>query len=153
QVPTGLALARTEPLSLSVQIAALPVEQSLRLPVAVQNLAPGVVLGGALPVVDVTASGPADRGLGPADVTASVDASRLGAGTYALNVRVRLPDRYQLVSVQPPTATVVLDEIGAQAIAPTNAPTAEVAPPTAEVAPPTATIVPPTETAAPTPTA
>jgi len=170
QVPQGLALARAEPLSLTVQVAALPLRQTLRLPVTVQNVGSNMFLGSDVPIVEVTAIGPADRGLTPADVDASVDAAGLGPGPYTLNVQVRLPARYQLETLRPPAVAVLLMEASATVSIPTavpatpaptstpEVPTPEpVVPPTAAPAPsPSATAAPPTATApaarTPTPT-
>src|SRR5262249_12858334 len=162
QVPRALALARAEPLSLTVQVAALPLRQTLRLPVTVQNVGSSMFLGSDVPIVEVTAIGPADRGLTPADVDALVDAAGLGPGPYMLDVRVRLPARYQLETVRPPSVPVLLMEASATVSIPTAVPPTPV-PPTATpdavtpepVSPPTAAPVPsPSATAAPpTPTA
>jgi YbbR domain-containing protein len=162
QVPQGLALARAEPLNLTVQLAALPLRQTLRLPVTVQNVGSSMFLGSDVPIIEVTTIGPADRGLTPADVDASVDAAGLGPGPYVLEVRVRLPARYQLETVRPPSVPVLLMEASATVSIPTAVPptpvpltaTSEpatpepVPPPTAAPAPsPSATGAPPTPTA------
>jgi YbbR domain-containing protein len=46
--------------------------------------------------------------LKPEDIVASVDASGRGAGTHALDVSLKLPPGFTLLSTQPPRATVIL---------------------------------------------
>ncbi|HZU06877.1 MAG TPA: CdaR family protein [Chloroflexota bacterium] len=120
QVPPGLTLARTEPLVLSVQIGPVELAQSLRLPVSVLHLAPGLVVGGSLPLVEVTVRGPTDQGLRTAELAATVDAAGLGPGIHVLDVQVQLPERYRLESVRPSAVTVLLQE--PQSLAPIEVP-------------------------------
>jgi hypothetical protein len=143
QPPAGVTLARAEPLTLSVQVSALSLSQTLRVPVAVQGVAGDLFLASEVPIVSLTASGPADQGLSAADVRATVDASGLDEGTYTLPVRVALPDRYQVADINPASVRIVLQAVGA----PTPTPLALTAAPTAETPAPV-----PTELAAPAPT-
>ncbi len=95
------------------------------------------------------------QALKPADVTAVVPVSNLGAGTYELAPQVSVPNDIKLVSVSPVTVTVSL-------IAPTPVPPTPTNTPTATpIRPPTATsttvveVLPspqPTNTASPTAT-
>jgi|SRR5579884_323363 len=150
QVPQGLVLARNDQPVVSVQIEPVTMSQSLRVPVRVLGVAPTLFLASDVPIVEVTASGPAERGLSVADVAATVDASGLDAGAYTLPVQVRLPSGYQLDSVQPASVGVQLQEPGAVAPSPTAAP-----PPTTVPTPEPIEVSPteqPTATATPVPT-
>jgi YbbR domain-containing protein len=173
QVPPGLSLARPEPVAVSVQIAPLALRQSLRVPVSLQNVASELFLRSEVPIVELTASGPADDGLSAAEVQASVDAAGLGPGTYTLAVRARVPDRYVVEDVRPTAVRVVLEDArvlapvpppppepvaSAPAPEPTASPTEAPATPTPRPtdAPPIAVDVPtlsPTPMGTPTPTA
>jgi YbbR domain-containing protein len=145
QAPSGVSLARAEPLTLAVQISPVNLRQSLRVPVSVQGIGSDLFLGSEVPIVAVTASGPADQGLSANDLRATVDASGLAEGAYTLPVRVTLPDRYQLEDVSPPSVRVTLQ--ATSAVAPTPA-AALTAPPTAEPTPVAVepTLAAPTET-------
>ena len=145
QVTTGVSLARAEPLTLSVQVAPVSLRQTLRVPVTVQGVSGDLLLASEVPIVGVTASGPADQGLSIADVRANVDASGLGDGAYTLPVRLTLPSGYQLDEVSPPSVRVVLQTVGA--VSPTPPPAPALAP-TAE---PPNTALEPTQTPAPIP--
>jgi YbbR domain-containing protein len=148
QAPSGVSLARAEPLTLSVQVSSVDLRQTLRVPVAVQGVGGDLFLASEVPIVTITAGGPADQGLGANDVRATVDASALGEGAYTLPVRVTLPDRYQLEEVTPPSARVVLEAANSVAPTPSPAPTAL---PTAE--PPSPTPIEAAPAPAPTDTA
>lgn len=158
QVPEGTTLARAEPVVVTVQVAPLTLQQTLRLPVVIQNVGAELFVASDVPIVEVVASGPADAGLSPAQVQASVDATDLAAGVHQLPVRVQLPDRYRLDDVRPGTVSVTLQAASTVAVPAPPAPPNE-PPPSPE---PTATPTPvPTEapvavftpTAAPTTTA
>jgi YbbR domain-containing protein len=148
QPPSGVSLARAEPLTLTVQVSALALRQTLRVPVTVQGIGADLYMASEVPIVAVTASGSADQGLSAADVHATVDAGGLAEGSYTLPVRVTLPDRYQAEDVSPPSVRVVLQ--AASAVGPTPPP-APTAPPTAEPPSPVPTESPPA--AVPTDTA
>src|SRR5579883_2277467 len=164
--PAGVTLARAEPLSVTVQVAALSLRQTLPVPVSVQGVGSDLFVASDVPIVNVTASGPADQGLSASDVRATVDASGLGEGTATLPVHVTLPDRYQLEQVSPASVRVVLqaaNSAGPTATAaptalptaePTSAPPTEPPPAATEAAPiPLATATAPPATPTPSPTA
>ena len=108
QAPSGVSLARAEPLTLAAQISPVNLRQTLRVPVTVQGVSGDLFLASGVPVVTITASGATDQGLSASDVRAIVDASGLSEGAYTLPVRMTLPDRYQLEDVTPNSARVVL---------------------------------------------
>jgi hypothetical protein len=120
QVPGDIVLARNDQPLVSVQIAALSMRQSIRVPVRVLNTAPTLFLASDVPIVEIVASGPTDQGLSAADVQATADAAGLDAGSYVLPVRIVLPDRFQAEQLQPASVPVVLRE--ATAVASTPAP-------------------------------
>ncbi|HLH22567.1 MAG TPA: CdaR family protein [Chloroflexota bacterium] len=164
--PAGVTLARAEPLSVTVQVSALSLRQTLPVPVSVQGVGSDLFVASDVPIVNVTASGPADQGLSASDVRATVDASGLGEGTATLPVHVTLPDRYQLEQVSPASVRVVLqaaNSAGPTATAaptalptaePTSAPPTEPPPAATEAAPiPLATATAPPATPTPSPTA
>jgi YbbR domain-containing protein len=121
QVPPGLTLGRADQITLTVQVVPLTLTQTLRVPINVANLASTLYVSNDLPLVEVTASGPATQGLNATDVRARVDASSLDAGTYALPVAVQLPPGFTLEALQPSTVTLTLQAVSSRA-APTPAP-------------------------------
>jgi YbbR domain-containing protein len=123
QVPGDIVLARSDQPLVSVQIAALTMRQSIRVPVRVLNTAPGLFLASDVPIVEIVANGPTDQGLSAADVQANVDTSGLDAGSYSLPVRFMLPERFQVEQLQPASVPVVLREATAAASTLTPAPT------------------------------
>lgn len=144
QAPTGVSLARAEPLTLSVQVSAVALRQTLRVPVTVQGVGGDLFLASDVPIISVTASGPADQGLSIADVRATVDASGLADGAYTLPVRLALPGGYQLEEVNPASVRVALQT--ASAVSPTPPPAPAPAP---SPEPPNGAAAEPTPTTAP----
>lgn len=118
QVPPGLTLGRADQVTLTVQIAPLALTQTLRVPVSIANLGAGLYASGEVPLVEVTASGPATQGLSPTEVRARVDASGLGAGTHMLPVEVQLPAGFALEAVQPGTVAITLQTVQARTAPP-----------------------------------
>jgi YbbR domain-containing protein len=155
QVPQGLVLARSDQPLVTVQLVAVTMQQSLRVPVRVLGVEGDLYLASEVPVVEVAASGPADQGLSAADVQATVDATGLEVGRHVLPVRVRLPERYELAGLQPGSVAVVLQEASALAPTPTLppptvAPPAEPSPAAIDMSPTAAPTA--SATAAPSPT-
>jgi YbbR domain-containing protein len=146
QAPTGVSLARAEPLTLTVQVSAVALRQTLRVPVTVQGVGGDLFLASDVPIVTVTASGPADQGLSIGDVRVTVDASGLADGAYTLPVRLTLPDRYQFEDLSPTSVRVALQPANAVSPTPPPMPTT---PPSAE--PPISAAPEPTPTTAPIP--
>jgi len=110
-VPDNLQFVNTERATITVTVEAIigstrttVVPTSLNLAPALQAtfdpISVEVILIGPLPVLNV---------LGPADVAAEVDLTGLGAGTYTLPLRVRVPEGVAADSVQPESVTVTLN--------------------------------------------
>jgi YbbR domain-containing protein len=146
QAPSGVSLARSEPLTITVQVSPVALRQTLRVPVTIQGVGGDLFLASDVPIVSVTASGPADQGLSIADVRATVDATGLADGVYTLPVRLTLPDRYQIEEVSPASVRVALES--ASAVSPTPPPAPATAP---NAEPPDGSFAEPTLTAAPIP--
>ena len=92
QPPAGLSLARAEPVAVTVEVAPLTLRQSLRVPVTLQNVGEDVYLASDVPIVELTANGPAEDGLNPSEVQASVNAAGPGWSMYVDLISYRWPD-------------------------------------------------------------
>lgn len=109
-LPDGVTLV--QPIDASVTVTVVPLAGTRPFYTAVQviNLAAGVDGSTDPGSVTVTVAGPANvlATLPAEQVIASVDASGRGAGTYTLDVAIKLPSGITLQSVQPTRVTVTI---------------------------------------------
>ena len=118
-VPAGVSLLQQQPVNATVRIAALDVIQTIRVPITVTGLGPGLLLQSDLPSVDVTISGPAPtlQTLSPKDFQVLIDLSGLGPGKHSVTPNVVVPKALTLERSSPDQVTVTLAQ-------PTPTPTA-----------------------------
>jgi YbbR domain-containing protein len=108
--PQGLTLLQPQPVSLTVRVTALTTSQTLRVTPTIQGLGPGLLIGGDVPQVDVTLSGPAPtlQTITPRDFQVVLDLSGLGAGQQQVEPKVAVPGGFTLTSVDPPKVTITI---------------------------------------------
>jgi len=110
-LPDGVSLVR--PADATVTVVVSPLSGTRPFPlvaVQVNGVASGLTADVDPKTVDVVVGGQLAQlgALKPEDVVASVDVAGRGAGPYALDVSVKLPQGVTLVSAQPARATVTL---------------------------------------------
>lgn len=149
--PQGAALIAGEPITASVTVSSLPIEQpfSVTLPAEVvgSNLPPGLLVNISPSSVQVTVRGTAAQlaSLGGTALQGIVDLSNLGAGTYLLTPQFNLPRGTTITNAprvtialrlpptplpsNTPTPTPVESSAGTPGEAPTSAATAQPATP------------------------
>lgn len=110
-VPQGVTVLGTPQATATVTVVALTGTRPFPL-VAIQvaNLGPGLTADLDVRTVDVVLSGsvPVLSALGPDAVSASVDASTKGPGTYSADVVLRSPGGVSVQSVQPTRVTLTI---------------------------------------------
>ncbi len=109
--PNGVSLVQVADATVTVFVTPLSGTRPFPLvAVLINGVVAGLTAEGDVRTVDLVVGGQvAQLGvLRPEDVVASVDASGRGAGTYTLEVSVKLPQGVTLVSAQPARATVTL---------------------------------------------
>ncbi len=109
-LPDGAKLLRQTDVSVAVSVVPIAGTRPFLEAVQIQNLASGLLAEPDPGSVTVTVAGPAPALTAMiADmVTASVDASLLGPGTYSVPVTVRLPSGATVQSVQPARVTLTI---------------------------------------------
>ncbi|MEO8285694.1 MAG: CdaR family protein [Chloroflexota bacterium] len=138
-LPTGVELypGQSREISVTVTINTFETTWQMAVTPVVENLPPGTTALVSPGSIELSLSGTLAQfqNLRPADVSAVIDASGLGPGTYELDPQITVPDGIKLVSANPAKVSVSL-------IPPTPVPPTSTPVPTPE----------PTDTPAPTAT-
>ena len=124
QPPNGVTPMGSSTVSVHVVIDPLSGSRSFGAGIVLSNASSGLVYTPSVPDVLVTLAGTQATldAVDPTTLTASVDVSGLGPGTYTLPVRVRLPTGTTLVAASPAQIEVTV-EAPAPAVTPTPTPT------------------------------
>jgi len=109
-LPDGVSLVQPADASVTVVVTPLSGTKPVLVALQVGGVASGLAAEVDPKTIDVFVSGQVVllAALRPEDVVASVDATARVAGTYALDIAVKLPAGISLVSAQPARATVTL---------------------------------------------
>lgn len=109
-LPEGVSLLKPVDATVTVTVVPLSGTRPFFAGVQVQNLAPNTTADLDVPTVIVTIAGPAPTlaGLSNDQVTATVDAANRGAGTYVVDVAVKIPPGTSVQSVQPTRVTLTI---------------------------------------------
>lgn len=109
-LPDGVSLVQPADASVTVVVTPLSGTKPVLVALQVGGVASGLAAEVDPKTIDASVSGQVVllAALRPEDVVASVDATGRVAGTYALDVAVKLPAGISLVSAQPARATVTL---------------------------------------------
>lgn len=110
-LPPEVSVSGGTSVTVTVQIEPAQGRRTLGLTVAVVGLGADVVVSGPLPSVEVSLLGelPTLQGLKPNDVSATLNLTDLGAGTYEVTVTVSAPADVIVASVSPETVQVTLE--------------------------------------------
>jgi len=112
-LPSGAEIDGAPPaVTVTVKIAPAEGNFSFAVPVTATNLGDNVTITGALPTVTVTLFGslPLLQGLGPNDITATVDLSGDDSGIHSKQVELTPPGGATIRSVNPSEITVTLEQ-------------------------------------------
>jgi YbbR domain-containing protein len=110
-LPSGLNVSGSTAVSVRVHIAAAQGEATFGVAPQWTGLASDLRVVSVTPLVEVTLQGelPTLRNVSPDQVTASVDLSGLGAGSYRLEPKVEPPAGLKVANISPSSIEVVLE--------------------------------------------
>jgi YbbR domain-containing protein len=112
-LPAGISVSGSGTVSVRIRIAAGQGQATFGLAPQWTGLASDLRVVSVTPLVEVTLQGelPTLRNVSSNQVTASVDLSGLGAGSYRLEPRVQAPPGLQVASMSPTSVEVVLEPV------------------------------------------
>jgi YbbR domain-containing protein len=110
-LPSGLSISGSTAISVRIRIAAAEGEAIFGVAPQWTGLASDLRVVSVTPLVEVTLQGglPTLRNVSSDQVTASVDLSGLGAGTYRLEPKVAAPAELKVANISPASVEVVLE--------------------------------------------
>lgn len=111
-LPSGVTVLGNVNVTVTILVSPSEGRITLTLPVAVENLAAGLAVAGALPNVVVTLEGPTPDllGLSGANVSATINLEGREPGTHQVTVDVSAPPGIDVGSIAPPVVEVTLED-------------------------------------------